>query len=92
MEPIISTADFRDAEAILELQFLCCQSEAELYDDYEIPPLTQSLESLLSELETHRILSAKLGDEVVGSVRGVLEDGACHIGRLVVYPRIRGRG
>jgi ribosomal protein S18 acetylase RimI-like enzyme len=92
MDLIIEPAHVREAQQILKLQYLCYQAEAELYDDYTIPPLTQTLWSLLGEYDTHRVLAARLGDEVVGSVRGRLVDGTCHIGRLIVHPRIQGRG
>jgi ribosomal protein S18 acetylase RimI-like enzyme len=92
MELTIAAADVRDAGQILDLQYLCYQTEAELYDDYAIPPLTQNLASLLAEYETRQILAAKLADEVVGSVRGRLADDACAIGRLIVHPRVRRRG
>lgn len=93
MDPAIRPARFADSAQILELQYLCYQSEAELYGDRQIPPLTQTLQSLRAEYDTHRILTAHLGgSEVVGSVRGRLIDGTCHIGRLVVHPRLRRRG
>jgi len=92
MEPIIQQARVRDAEAILKLQYLCYQTEAALYDDYAIAPLTQSLTSLLSEYDTHIILVARLGEEIVGSVRGQLHEETCHIGRLIVHPRLQHRG
>lgn len=92
MEIEIGPARGSDAENILGLQLLCYQSEARLYDDYEIPPLTQSLGDLLHEYDTHLILAAYLQGEVIGSVRGHLEDETCHIGRLIVHPRLRRRG
>lgn len=92
MEPIIVQARVRDAEAILKLQYLCYQTEAALYEDYTMAPLTQSLTDLLSEYDTHSILVARLGEEIVGSVRGQLRENVCHIGRLIVHPRLQGRG
>ncbi|MDI2126694.1 GNAT family N-acetyltransferase [Yinghuangia seranimata] len=88
----IGAADVSDAEQILKLQYLCYQGEAALYNDYGLAPLTQSLESLTAEFATHVVLVARLGDEVVGSVRGVVEDGVARIGRLVVHPRLQGHG
>lgn len=85
----IGTADVSDAEQILKLQYLCYQGEAALYNDYGIEPLTQSLESLRAEFETHTVLVARLGDEIVGSVRGTIEDGVARIGKLVVHPRLQ---
>jgi ribosomal protein S18 acetylase RimI-like enzyme len=87
----IATED--DAERILKLQYLCYQSEAELYGDWAIEPLTQSLDSLRTELKERHVLVARLGDEVVGSVRGWVDaDGVGRIGRLCVHPRMQRHG
>ncbi|MFF4173525.1 GNAT family N-acetyltransferase [Streptomyces sp. NPDC001744] len=89
----ISAADARDAEQILKLQYLCYQGEAELYDDWSIEPLTQSLDALRAELEEGHGLVARLGDEVVASVRARLdEDGTVRIAKLIVHPRMRRHG
>ncbi len=92
MELLVVPARVRDAEALLKLQYLCYQTEAALYDDYTIAPLVQSLTQLLAEYDTHRILALRIGEEVVASVRGRLMDGTCHIGRLIVHPRLQHRG
>jgi ribosomal protein S18 acetylase RimI-like enzyme len=92
MEAQATPERIREAEAILKLQYLCYQSEAALYNDYTIAPLTQSLAELLAEYETHEILTDRHGEEVVGSVRGRLLDGTCHIGRLIVHPRMQRQG
>ncbi|MFF7455734.1 GNAT family N-acetyltransferase [Kitasatospora sp. NPDC008115] len=93
MSVIISTADTNDAEQILKLQYLGYQSEAELYGDWAIEPLTQSLESLHAELTEQHVLVARLGEEIVGTVRGRLgPDGVGRIGRLVVHPRMQRHG
>ncbi|MEV7023002.1 GNAT family N-acetyltransferase [Kitasatospora sp. NPDC093558] len=93
MSVIISAADAEDAEQILKLQYLGYQAEAELYGDWAIEPLTQTLESLRAELSEQHFLVARLGDEVVGTVRGhVDDDGIGRIGRLVVHPRMQRHG
>lgn len=93
MSVTISTAAEQDAEQILKLQYLCYQSEAQLYGDYTIEPLTQSLEQLRSELASGRVLVARLGEEVVGSVRGVVDgDGTAVINKLIVHPRLQRHG
>ncbi|MER6096361.1 GNAT family N-acetyltransferase [Streptomyces sp. NPDC001728] len=89
----ISAADVRDAEHILKLQYLCYQSEAELYGNWSIEPLTQSLDALRAELDEGHGLVARLGDEVVASVRaGIDEDGTVRIAKLIVHPRMRRHG
>ncbi|MFI8423204.1 GNAT family N-acetyltransferase [Streptomyces sp. NPDC085479] len=89
----ISAADARDAEQILKLQYLCYQSEAELYGDWSIEPLTQTLDAVRAELAEGYGLVARLGDEVIASVRARTdEDGTAHIAKLIVHPRMRRHG
>lgn len=93
MSVTISAAAAQDAEHILKLQYLCYQSEAELYGDYRIEPLTQSLEDLRAEMAQGHALVARLGDEVVASVRGrVDEGGTARIAKLIVHPRMQHHG
>lgn len=93
MSVTISAAAAEDAEQIFKLQYLAFQREAELYGNYLIQPLTQSLDSLKAELATDTVLVARLGDEVVGTVRGsVDEEGTGKIAKLCVHPRLQGHG
>ncbi|MFG2308245.1 GNAT family N-acetyltransferase [Streptomyces sp. NPDC048566] len=93
MSVTISAATEQDAEQILKLQYLCYQSEAELYGDYGMEPLTQSLDSLKAELADGTVLVARLGEEVVASVRGSVDAaGTARIGKLIVHPRLRRHG
>ncbi|WP_216588969.1 GNAT family N-acetyltransferase [Streptomyces brasiliscabiei] len=93
MSVTISVATEQDAEQIFRLQYLCFQSEAALYGNYRIDPLVQSLDSVRAEVASDCVFVARLGDEVVGSVRGALDDdGAAAIGKLCVHPRLQGHG
>jgi len=93
MSVTISTASDDAAEKILKLQYLCYQREAELYGDYSIEPLTQTLDGLRDELAKGCVLIARLGDEVVGSVRGIVDDeGTAQIAKLIVHPRMQRHG
>jgi len=89
---ILERATVEDAEAILSLQLLAYQQEAAIYNNYEIPPLLQSLAHLREEFHTHTFLVARLNQEIVGSVRALCRDGRCHIGRLIVHPRLQRQG
>jgi ribosomal protein S18 acetylase RimI-like enzyme len=89
----IKRADVRDAEEILALQKLAFQSEAELYNDYTLPPLTQTLEEMRADFEKQVILKASIDGRVVGSVRAQMKSqGTCYVGRLVVHPDFQNRG
>ncbi|WP_200900278.1 GNAT family N-acetyltransferase [Rubrobacter aplysinae] len=81
-----------EAGQILKLQYLCFQSQAALYRDYSLPPLTQTLRELLREYDHKEILAARLGGEIVGSVRAEMEAGVCSIQRLIVHPKLQGTG
>ncbi|MFD4635206.1 GNAT family N-acetyltransferase [Streptomyces sp. NPDC058284] len=90
----VAAADDQDtAEQILKLQYLCYQSEAEIYGDYSIEPLTQSLDSIRAEMAAGTVLVARLRDEVVASVRGTADaGGTARVGKLIVHPRMQRHG
>jgi ribosomal protein S18 acetylase RimI-like enzyme len=88
----IARAGEADATAILALQKRAYESEAMLYGDRTLPPLTQSIESLRAEFSSSVVLKAVEGETLIGSVRAREVDGTCHIGRLIVEPGRQGRG
>jgi ribosomal protein S18 acetylase RimI-like enzyme len=88
----IEVAGVEDAAEILALQKLAYESEARLYEDWSIPPLVQTLESLRAEFHASRVLKAVDGERIVGSVRAREEADVCHVGRLIVAPDLQGSG
>jgi len=92
MELLIERATIADAETILTLQKLAYQSEARLYKNDSLPPLTESLDDLTSLFQTHIFLVARSGGEVVGSVRAITKEGRCQVGRLMVHPTHQRKG
>ena len=88
----IERAIHDDAAEILALQKLAYQSEAAIWNDYTIPPLTQTLENLQAQFADHIILKAVDNGEIIGSVRGKQENGTCYIGRVIVHPDRQNRG
>lgn len=88
----IQPATVADAEPILALQKLAYASEAALYGDPTIPPLTQTLDQMRAEFDRQVVLKAVVDGTLVGSVRAHLHAGTCRIGRLIVHPTVQGRG
>ena len=89
---VIVQARFDDAATILELQKLAYRSEATIYDDFSIAPLTQTLQNLQSEFDVKTFLKAVIGDRIVGSVRGYQMNRTCYVERLIVHPDFQRRG
>ena len=89
---IIERAAFEDAEEILDLQKLAYQSEAEIYDDHTIPPLTQTLGEIRNDFQRQIFLKASTGGKIIGSVRAFLKEETCFIGRLIVHPDFQNQG
>lgn len=89
---MITSATLEDAQAILELQWLAYRSEAELYGDDKLPPLTETVDQLRAEFGHRLILKAVDDGLIVGSVRVHQAGDTCHIGRLIVHPDRQGRG
>jgi ribosomal protein S18 acetylase RimI-like enzyme len=89
---IIEKAMVSVAEELLALQKLAYRSEAEIYNDFSIPPLIQTLESMKEDFKNQLFLKALLDGRIMGSVRAYSKEGTCYIGRLIVHPDFQGRG
>lgn len=90
---IIEKAQKEDLKTILELQYLAYRSEAELFPNIVIPPLTQTLAEIEDEFQKGIILKAVDEDNaIIGSVRAYLENGTVYIGKLMVHPEKQKKG
>lgn len=92
LELTISRAGEADATELLALQREAYQSEAEIYQDWSIAPLTETEGQFLQALRGQAILAARQDGRIVGSVRVELHETTCRIGRLFVSPHIQGKG
>jgi ribosomal protein S18 acetylase RimI-like enzyme len=88
----ITPAALADLPAILALQCLAYQQEAVRYPHDTLPPMVEALEELTAFAAQGTLLKAESGGEIVGSVRGVMHEGDCEIGRLIVPPARQRQG
>ena len=90
----ILKAEFLDLPDILLLQKISYQSEAELNNDYSIPPLMEVLEELQEEYKTGIVFKAVEDnyDKIIGSVRGYTREKTLFIGKLIVHPEHQNKG
>jgi ribosomal protein S18 acetylase RimI-like enzyme len=86
-------AEDRDFGNILELQKKAYQSEALIYDDFNLPPLTQTLDELMDESKGEVIYKYEIDGNIAASVRcRVMENDVLYIGRLIVDPAFQNKG
>ena len=83
----------QDLPEILALQRAAFAAEAQLVNDWNIPPLTQTLEELAEDWRKGIMLKAQSGQgALVGTVRGHAAQDGYYIGRLAVLPQWQGKG
>jgi len=88
----IQVADISEAGQILELQKISFKSEAELYNNFSMPPMTQTLQEMQDDFLHKKFLKAIDGGKIIGSVRTFKKDDTCHVGRLMVHPNFQNHG
>ncbi len=88
----IRDAIFNDLPSILKLQKLCYRENAERYNDYQIPPMIQTINDLEDEFNYNVILKAEDQSKIIGSLRAYEKNGICYIGRVIVHPDYQNKG
>jgi len=91
-EPVFTRAEAADAGEILTLSRGAYVSEAQLYDDPFLPPLTETLEEIAKAIEEAHVLKAVLNGRIIATGRARREADTLHLGRLAVAPDMQGRG
>lgn len=90
----INQAEEKDLIAILDLQKEAFTVVAKQMNQYNIPPLLQTLEDITNEFEKGTMLKYTSDSGlIIGSVRAYIdENGTCHIGKLIVHPNFQNIG
>ncbi len=83
-----------DAGELLTLRRAAFVTEAQQYGDPHIPPLTQTVEELVEDLQRPDVvtLGGWDGHRLVGSIRVLIEDKKATLGRFAVAPDLQGKG
>lgn len=91
---IIQKAIPVDLPEILLLQKRAFAEVALWMDNFDLPPLQQTLNDLKKEYESSVILKYISTDgKLVGSVRGYVDSNdVCHVGKLIVHPGYQNQG
>lgn len=81
-----------DAEIILDIQRRAFAEEGRLSDNFQIPPLVEDLAAIELHIRTQTVLTARNGERVIGSARGIVEGSVCTIRGVSVERFYQGRG
>ncbi len=77
----IGNADLSDLSEILKLQYEAYIQEADIYNNYTIPPLLQNLDALIQEWNEGIVIKAVHNEQIIGSVRAKADKNICRIGQ-----------
>ena len=88
----IVPARVEDAPALLAMQRIAFEPEARACQEWEIPPLLETVATLRDHIRTATVLKAIDGDSLLGAIRGIVSGDTCLIRVLVVAPEAQGRG
>jgi len=88
----IEKAQCADAATILAIQKRAFAEEGRICNDWDIPPLTEALESVADHIQHQTALVARDGADIVGSVRGIALGTVCMIKGLSIEPARQGEG
>jgi GNAT superfamily N-acetyltransferase len=88
----IEKATVKDAEEIYSLQQRAFRQEAELYNKFDIEPLTVTLEDTKREFLDAIFLKTTENVKIIGSVRANVKDSVCTVRKLMVEPGLQNKG
>jgi len=88
----IVTAVAADAAIIHAIQMRAFAEEGRLSDNLQIPPLTEDVAAIELHIRTQTVLTARDGERIIGSARGISDGSVCTIRGVSVEPSCQGRG
>ena len=88
----IETASEQDLNHILHLQKKAFHGQALIYNDFNLPTLTQTIDDLKREFKIKTFYKAELDGKIVASVRCFIKDHTLYVEKLIVDPDLQNRG
>ncbi len=89
---VFRRAGVPDAGEVMTLQRAAFVSEAQLYQDPEVPPLVETLPEIRSVIASATVIAGRLDGRMVAAGRVTVRDQVGYIGRLAVAPDLQGQG
>ena len=89
---VIVPALLQDAPALLAMQRIAFEPEAQACQDRDIPPLQETVDTVREHIRTATVLKAVDGERLLGAIRGIPSGDTCLVRVLAVAPEAQGRG
>jgi ribosomal protein S18 acetylase RimI-like enzyme len=88
----IETATEQGLESILQLQKKAFYGQALIYNDFNLPPLMQTIEDLKEEFRLKTIYKVEQDGKIIASIRCYIKDNTLYLEKLIVDPDFQNRG
>lgn len=88
----IEAATEQDLDQILQLQKRAFHGQALIYNDFSLPPLTQTIDDLKKEFRQKAIYKVEQNGRIIASIRCYIKDNILYIEKLIVDPDFQNRG
>jgi len=88
----IEAATEQDLDRILQLQKKAFYDQALIYNDFNLPPLIQTIEDLREEFRLKAIYKVQQDGIIIASIRCSVKDNTLYLEKLIVDPDFQNRG
>jgi ribosomal protein S18 acetylase RimI-like enzyme len=88
----IEAAREQDLDQILQLQKKAFHGQALIYEDFNLPPLLQTIEDLKKEFRLKAIYKVEQDGKIIASIRCYIKDHILYLEKLIVDPDFQNRG
>jgi len=92
MSFVLSPIEPEDAGEVMTVQRAAFVSEALIYGNADMPPLTQTLDQVRAEISENAGWVARLDGRLVGVIRALQDGDLLLIGRIAIAPDVQGEG
>jgi GNAT superfamily N-acetyltransferase len=81
-----------DATVLHGIQMRAFAEEGRLSGSMQIPPLAEDVSAIELHIRTRTVLTARDGERIVGSARGIVEENTCTVRGVCAEPSYQRRG
>ena len=82
----------QDLDQILQLQKRAFHGQALIYNDFSLPPLTQTIDDLKKEFRDKTIYKVEQDGKIIASIRCFRKNNILYIEKLIVDPDCQNKG